>query len=354
MDISKLPKVIDVSRWQGHINWPQVKQNVSMAMIKIGGSDDGFYMDGYAQRNLIEARSAGVAIGTYVFLGGVFSIQEEVQHIVNLFNQLGGLKAGEPFALDWEKRRQGLDEVGYLTGIVEGLTKRGFPPPLIYMNLNYVKTQDWNNLVRRNCGLWVAAWGDNDAVPEPHEVPPSDEWPFWVLWQYSSTGSVPGIAGRVDHNLLKGDISTFKKYGLNGNLNIPGSPTPVTQPLPGQGEYVEYKIQAGDTLFSIAARYKRTWQQLYALNRDRIANPSRIFTGNMLRVWKGGGTPPPQQPKPAPKPSGRVHVVENGENLSVIAARYGLSSWRTIYDMNRAIIGDNPNLIKPGWKLRLP
>lgn len=352
MDITKLPKIIDVSRWQGNINWPSVRGNVAGAMIKIGGSDDGFYMDGMAQRNLIEARSAGVPIGTYYYLGGVHTIAEEVQHILNLFNMLGGLRPGEPFALDWEERRAGLDEVGYLTGIVEGLSKRGFPPPLIYMNLNYVKTQDWSNLVRRNCGLWVAAWGNNNAIPEQHEVPGSDEWPFWIIWQYSSTGSVPGISGRVDHNLLNGDIATFKKYGLKGALNVPGTPPPIAQPIPPTGATSEYHVVAGDNLSKIAAKYGKSWQQLYAMNRDRIANPNRIYVGQKLRIWQST-VGNPQLPTPTHQPP-KVHVVESGQNLSVIAAKYGLSSWQTLYDLNRAVIGDNPNFIKPGQRLRLP
>jgi GH25 family lysozyme M1 (1,4-beta-N-acetylmuramidase) len=352
MDISKLPKVIDVSRWQGHINWGTVRGNVSAAIVKIGGSDDGFYTDGQAQRNLIEARAAGVPIGTYVYLGGVFSPEEEAQHIINLFNQLGGLRSGEPFVLDWEERRAGLDEVGYLRAIVERLSRAGFPTPIIYMNLNYVRTQDWTPLVKQNCGLWVAAWGNNDAVPTANEVPGSDEWPFWILWQYSSTGSVPGISGRVDQNVLSGTVDTFKQYGLKSTLNLPGTPPPVPQPVPPSNAG-EYTVVANDTLSGIAGKYKRSWQELYAMNRDRVSNPNRIYTGQKLRVWASANPPAPTKPIPS-QPVPRVHVVENGENLSVIAARYKLSSWRTIYDMNKQTIGDNPNVIKPGQRLRIP
>ncbi len=351
MHITQMPKVIDVSRWQGIINWPVVRKNIDAAMIKIGGSDDGFYMDGQAQRNLIEARSAGVPIGTYVFLGGVFSIQEEVQHIVSLFAQLGGFKKNEPFCLDWERRRSGLDEVGYMVGIVEGLTRRGFPPPLIYMNMNYVVTQNWKQLVARNCGLWVAAWGDNDAIPEEHEKPGIDDWRSWVLWQYTSSGSVPGIAGRVDHSLLNGDISDFKRIGLPHSIGMPGTPPPIALPTVPDAHVQTYTVVAGDTLSRIAGRYGRTWQELYALNRDRIANPNRIFPKQVIKVWSSrAGT----TVKPTPTHDAKYHTVVNGENLSVLAARYGLSSWRTLYDMNRSKIGDNPNMLIPGMRLRLP
>lgn len=355
MDTSKYKKVIDVSRWQGFINWPVVAKNIDLAMIKVGGSDDGFYMDGQAQRNLIEARSAGLPLGTYYFLGGEHTIQEEVQHIVNLYAQLGGVRAGEPIALDWEKRRKGLDEVGYLTGIVEGISRRGLPSPIIYMNLNYVRTQNWQNLVTRNCPLWIAAWGDNDALAEANEKPPSDEWPHWLMWQYSSTGSVPGIAGRVDCGLLNGSVANFQKAGLSTDFKLSASPSPVPQVLPAQGAISTYVVVRGDNLSAIAARYGRTWQALYALNRDKISNPNRIFPGQKIRIWSGGPSNP-QLPTTTHQPtnSQKFYTVKNGDNLSVIAARYHLSSWNTLYDMNRDIIGANPNLIHPGLRLRIP
>lgn len=344
-------KGIDVSRWQGLINWNTVKGNVDFAIIKIGGSDDGFYPDGQAQRNVIEARSAGLPIWFYVYLGGVHAPSEEVQHIKNLVSMIGGLKAGEVVCLDWEERRPGHDEVGYLTGIVEGLASAGFPPPPIYMNLNYVRTQDWKNLVTRNCALWVAAWGNNNAIPEPHEVPGSDEWPYWAVWQYSSTGSVPGINGRVDLNQFNGTVEQFKKFG-SGAVSMPAQ-VPIPAPAATQNGLTEYTVVRGDTLSGIAARFGKSWQELWALNRDRVSDPNRIFAGQKLKVWAATVGNSVTQPAPA-APQQRVHVVENGENLSVIAAKYGLSSWRTVYDMNRGVIGDNPNLIKPGQRLVLP
>lgn len=46
-----------------------------------------------------------------------------------------------------------------------------------------------------------------------------------------------------------------------------------------------------------------------------------------------------------------VYTVKPGDNLSVIARKLGLSSWRDLYDANKKVIGSNPNLIRPGQKL---
>ena len=84
----------------------------------------------------------------------------------------------------------------------------------------------------------------------------------------------------------------------------------------------------------------------------------------------GSGGGPPQKPKadfsnvksghsstaPAPPPAGdRIHVVEKGESLSKIAQQYygKASLWTKIHEANKDQI-KNPDLIKPGQKLRIP
>lgn len=330
---------IDISRWQGIINWDAVKTGVQFAIIKIGGSDDGFYPDGQAQRNANEARRVGIPRGFYVYLGGNHSVAEEVQHIKNCVANIGGLKPGEIIALDWEEHNP--NEVGYVAGIAQGLIDAGFPKPLVYMSLSRVRGNDWRQLVDKNDGLWVAAWGDNDAIPEANEIPGSDEWPFWAIWQYSSTGSVPGIAGRVDMDVFNGDIATFQRYGAGGAVTPSPAPTPAPATQAAAGEYT---IVSGDTLSGIAARYGTTWQALYALNTDRISNPNRIFAGQKIRVT--GAAPA------APAPATQNYTVAGGDTLSGIAAKFG-TSWQTLYAWNKGTIGGNPNLIKPGQVLRV-
>lgn len=61
---------------------------------------------------------------------------------------------------------------------------------------------------------------------------------------------------------------------------------------------------------------------------------------------------PAPAPKPAPKPApARVYTVVKNDNLTKIAQRLGLPNWQTLYNRNRAVIGGNPHLIKPGQQL---
>ena len=68
------------------------------------------------------------------------------------------------------------------------------------------------------------------------------------------------------------------------------------------------------------------------------------------------GPRPPPSPPPLPGPVSRTHTVQRGENLSMISQKYygTQSKWSVIYAANRAVIGNNPNLIKPGQVLTIP
>lgn len=342
---------IDVSRWQQYINWPVVAQNVQFAMMKLGGSENGMFRDSFAQRNAMETREIGLPHGFYVYLGGVHSPAEEVAHIKNLVHSVGGLQPGEVLALDWEESHD--DEVAYLTEIVERLIDAGFAPPMIYMSLSRVRSHDWGSLVRYNCGLWVAAWGDNDDKPESNEVPDSHEWPFWAIWQYSSTGRVPGISGRVDLNIFAGSVEDFEKYGGERPVKQPTA-IPVGKPQIDQSSMSVYVVKKGDSLSKIASRFDKSWQQLWALNRDLVSQPSMIYPGQKLRVW-GATHKSPQKPT-TPKQGNREYIVKPGDSLVNIADKFGIGAknWRVIYDLNRKTIGRDPNKIYPGTLLRLP
>lgn len=326
-------KGVDVSRWQGLIDWPAVKSSVDFAIIKASGGDDGLYPDGQFQRNKSEARRVGILRGFYHFAGGVLGPEQEADHFVA---SIGDRQAGEMLVLDWEVPHA--NPVDWCNRFCKRVEARTGIKPLIYMNGSTVKGHDWKPLIDNNFGLWVANWGNNDTVPDGD--PGSGAWPFWALWQYSSNGIVAGINGRVDLDLFNGDASAFLKYG-NGTAPAT-TPPPAPQPAPAPSQ-PEYTIKSGENLSVIAARYGKTWQELWAINRDRIANPDRIFAGQVIKVF-GGATPAPQQ---------RKYTVVAGDNLSKIGSKYGVS-WVAIYNANRAIIGPDPNFIKVGQVLVIP
>jgi LysM repeat protein len=116
-------------------------------------------------------------------------------------------------------------------------------------------------------------------------------------------------------------------------------PTPVPQPLPTGGTI--HVVQPGENLFRIGLRYGLRWDVIAAANG--LFNPNFVFTGQRL-IIPAGGTVPPATGGPV------VHVVQSGESLLTIAARYG-TTWQAIAAANNLA---NANFIFPGQRLNIP
>jgi len=121
--------------------------------------------------------------------------------------------------------------------------------------------------------------------------------------------------------------------------NAEAAPTTVTS----NGTYV---VRSGDTLNSIAARFGVSPSALARANG--ISNPNKIYIGQRL-VISGSAAPAPQ-PKPGTTaPSGGVYIVQRGDTLAIIAARY-----HTTVSALMALNGiSNPNKIWVGQRLRV-
>jgi murein DD-endopeptidase MepM/ murein hydrolase activator NlpD len=126
--------------------------------------------------------------------------------------------------------------------------------------------------------------------------------------------------------------------------------------IPAAGaEIAEYTVQPGDTLAIIARRYGVTTEEVARLNR--LANPSLIYVGQRLVIPSKGSRPIADDSSPtgalptAQRPSGgQVHVVQSGDTLARIAARYGISVW-SLAQANQIA---NPSVIHVGQRLLVP
>jgi hypothetical protein len=135
----------------------------------------------------------------------------------------------------------------------------------------------------------------------------------------------------------------------------PGYPLPTAAPgdpllaLPGCPEHpacFEYTIAHNDTLSSIISRYRLDIDVLEALNPGRLTNPSLIVTGQVLYLARS----PLARLDPCPDGEAcMVYVVQSGDTVSGIAARYLLTT--------DALLAANPGLprpIRPGQEIKLP
>lgn len=206
-------RIVDVSHWQGKIDWPKTK--VDVAIIK--ATQGTTFLDSQFLRNKQECRNNGILLGYYHFADGGDAIKEADWFVKNV----GDTKTGELLVLDFEINilaagnwcRKFLDRVKEKTGV----------KPLLYTNEARVKSIDWKEVVAGNYGLWVARYYLNTGYKPPFISPTSGQWPFWAIWQYTSRGRVDGIVGNVDLNYTKMDLETLKRYGKQetGNIKCP-------------------------------------------------------------------------------------------------------------------------------------
>lgn len=193
-----MKKGIDVSDWQGAINWPAVKASgVEFAYIKLGGADDGVYFDSMAFANAIECHRARIPYGFYWFFASAHPVAAQLEKIGVGLAQAGTYSL--PVGIDIESKRFSpfphSAEVDSGLALCDALAEEGHDP-IIYTGPSF-----WNNAwaysVARTKSpmvkyrLWIANYG----VQSP-SIPMG--WTKHFIWQYSQTGSVSGIAGNVD------------------------------------------------------------------------------------------------------------------------------------------------------------
>lgn len=304
---------IDVSRYQGAIDWDQVKKaGISFAMLRGGYGQNN--VDPYFHQNAAACQRLAIPFGIYWF-SYAYTTQmavREAEYCISLAKQY---KITWPLAFDLE-----YDTVRYgaQNGVTIGKTlatdmtiafcekvKSAGYIPMYYTNLDYYRTMF--DTGRLPYDLWFAQYASAPSITG------------MAMWQYTSTGKVPGISGDCDKNY------SYKDYGK-------GTAKPGLAPSVPK----EYTVRPGDTLSGIAARFGTTVSQLAALNA--IADPDKIYAGQVLRLT---GSPSQDQ---------TIYTVKAGDTLSGIAARFG-TTYQVLAQLNGI---SDPDRIYPGQTLRIP
>ena len=190
---------IDVSYWQGYIDWEQVKNaGVEFAMIRAAwrGSEEGVLAtDDYVHTNYAGASNAGIKVGAYMFSQAV-SVEEAIEEANYLLDIIKDWNVEMPVVYDWEfvsiDSRTGKVDARTLTDCAKAfcdtIAAAGFEP-MIYFGADH----SFNGIYLEELTdykFWLAQY--NTVLNYPYKID---------MWQYTETGTVPGISGSVDINL---------------------------------------------------------------------------------------------------------------------------------------------------------
>ena len=192
-------KGIDVSTWQGEIDWQQVKDSgVEFVIIRVGGrgtSEGTIYPDDMAQIYYEGARAVGLKVGAYFFSQSV-TVEEAVEEAEYTLDMIRNWDVEMPVVYDWEYvgdgARTDLMDARLLTDMVKAfcdtVRDAGYDPMVYFGRSHSADLLILSELV--DYKFWLAMY--NPIMDYPYKID---------IWQYTDTGSVPGIAGNVDVNL---------------------------------------------------------------------------------------------------------------------------------------------------------
>ncbi len=192
---SRYREGIDVSHYQGNINWDQVAGSTKISYAYLKATEGATYVDDTYAYNLREARRVGLSVGSYHFYRPNVPVRQQFDNIVS------NIKAEEQDLIpliDVEHRGRVSDKkfIRDLKELLRLLEKHYGKKPLLYSYQNFYN--------RHLCGHFdgyhwmIAKYQD--------EKPVLNDDTDYIMWQYTAKGSIEGIRGHVDRSRIMGDF----------------------------------------------------------------------------------------------------------------------------------------------------
>ena len=327
-------KLIDVSTWNGNIDWNKVyKSGVRYAMIRSSfGVENPNQVDNKFVRNITNAQRAGVKCGIYHY-SYARSATEAKKEADFCLKTIKNYKIDLPVAFDIEDSSQTHLGKDTLTSIVIAFCDRiksaGYRP-MLYCNPNWLCNYLHKDKLINKYDIWLANWG----VSAPSYN--------CAIWQYSENGSVPGISGSVDMNWIYKDYISTK----------PATTKPVTKPSNVKKTDYSVKVTAQAGL-NVRKGAGTNYNIITALKCGTVVTVSKA-SGNWGYVGKYGGWicldyTAKVSTTSTVKSDKVYYTVKSGDTLSYIAYRYNTTVDKLV-SLNNI---KNRDLIYVGQKIRV-
>lgn len=313
-------KGIDVSTWQNNIDWNKVKNSgIDFAIIRSGWgySGDG-EVDKYFIQNIRNAKNAGIKVGVYhySYSESVENARQEAEYCLDIVKS-SGIKLDLPIYFDIEdnsiaNKHNRNTRTNMCIAFCSEIEKAGYWAG-VYTNLNWFNNYINKDDLAKRYTLWLAQYNDTNDMP-------------CDVWQYTSSGSIDGINGNVDMNIMYRDL--INEIGEHGSSEPSASSSP-------QNDVTYYTVKSGDTLSGIASNYDTTYKYLAEING--IENPNLIYPGQTLIVPKG---------------QAKTYTVKSGDTLWGISSK--LLGRGNRYGEIKKLNSLSSDTIFPGQVLKIP
>lgn len=292
-------KGIDVSKWQGSIDWPRVKVDFAILRAGISTSKDVRFEDNYTG-----ATAAGIPVGVYWYLRAM-TVEAAHKEAAACIKAISGKKLSYPVYADIEEAAQIKLGRGKLSAIAAAfladIEAAGFFAGL-YSSKSHLETC-FTPEIRERYAVWVAHYGVGKTTYSGR----------YGMWQHTDKGTVDGISGNVDLDIAYEDYPAI----IRGTATEP---------------------KAEKSVADLAAEVLAGMWGNGAERRERLTAAGYDYAAVQAEVNRRVAAP-------------RVHIVRQGDTLSALARRYG-TTVAEIVAKNR---GRYPHIradyICIGWKL---
>ena len=190
-------KGIDVSTWQGNIDFGKVKASgIDFVIIRAGYGRETSQKDNCFEQNYNAAKAAGLDVGAYWY-SYADSAEDAVKEAKACMEVIKGKKFEYPIYFDLEEQSQFAKGKNFCDSVI-----KAFCGELTYYLNNYV-----SNSVAGKYALWVAQYNYRCTYTANK----------YGIWQYSDEGRINGISGNVDMDYCYTDYPNIvKNGGYNG------------------------------------------------------------------------------------------------------------------------------------------
>lgn len=181
---------IDVSHYQGSINWEQVCRSANISYVYIKATEGADLQDDCYRRNLEGARRMGLSVGSYHFYRPQIPWQKQLQNMMSVIKT-----ADQDLVPIIDIEHAGRNEAMFiadLTEFIRQVTEYYGKKPLLYTYQNFYN-KHFNGILTDY--PWMIACYQNSP-------PVLNDGNTYVIWQYSSSGQIGGIPTRVDRSRL--------------------------------------------------------------------------------------------------------------------------------------------------------
>lgn len=253
-------KGIDVSAWQGQIDWKTVAAyGMDFAILRI--TEVGNAIDSCFERNYSGCQKHNIPTGVYKYSYAmtIAEIQSEAEKVVSTLN---GRKLQYPVWLDLEHNNQrvlGSESIHKMAEAFREIIVAAGYEFGIYCNVDWYMNVICTHLKKYD--FWIARYPTSDNGTLQERLRPD----FGVGWQYSSKAKIPGIAGTVDRNVFYKDYTAAVKNENKGETTMDKAIEKVILIAKNEEGYLEKKSNSqldSKTANAGSANYTKYWRDI--------------------------------------------------------------------------------------------